>query len=119
YSSTLLDIVALARPSTEFTLRMVGVVESRKALPGRIRRILASPVPGSARLGFSGLVLVALAGMVLLPLAGRRALTIAQQPPTPAQPAGETAKEAKAASQNAPQDKTSEAGALAVAKDEL
>ena len=43
YSSTLLDIAASARRPAELTLRLVGVVESRKALPNRIKRILNRP----------------------------------------------------------------------------
>jgi beta-lactamase regulating signal transducer with metallopeptidase domain/thiol-disulfide isomerase/thioredoxin/protocatechuate 3,4-dioxygenase beta subunit len=81
YSSLLLDIAAMSRRSPELSLRIVGVVESPKALPRRIRRILAHPNPHKAQLGLSGLALMVLVGVTLLPLAGQRATVAQQQPP--------------------------------------
>jgi len=69
YSSTLVDIaeIAFARPA--LGLRLIGVVESKKALAGRIKHILSKPFPKSAKLGFLGLLVVIIAGCLLLPMA--------------------------------------------------
>ncbi len=69
YSSTLIDIAELAFSKPHFSLRLVGVVESKKALSDRIKHILTRPIPKSAKLGLVGLVMIILAGCVLLPMA--------------------------------------------------
>ncbi len=69
YSSTLIDIAEIAFSKPHFSLRLVGVVESKKALSGRIKHILTKPFPKSAKLGLSGLALVAVLGAILLPMA--------------------------------------------------
>jgi beta-lactamase regulating signal transducer with metallopeptidase domain/protocatechuate 3,4-dioxygenase beta subunit len=82
YSTTLLDIASLSRRPAELTLRLVGVVESRKALSGRIKRILSRPIPRTARLGIAGLVVVLITGFVLLPMGGtNEPAAIAQNKP--------------------------------------
>jgi beta-lactamase regulating signal transducer with metallopeptidase domain/thiol-disulfide isomerase/thioredoxin len=91
YSTTLLDIVSLARPQTDVALQLVGVVESRRALAERIHRIVSRPIPRRAGLGLSGLVVLLLLGVICLPLAGRGLAAI--EPPEPAaveQPAAST-----------------------------
>lgn len=79
YSTTLLDIASLSRRPAELTLRMVGVVESRKALSGRIKRILSRPIPRSARLGITGVSAILITGLVLLPMSGNNNLAISAQ----------------------------------------
>ena len=69
YPRTLLDIskISVQRPS--LSLRLTGLVESKKALADRIRHIATHPLPKSAKLGCSGLVALALLGALLLPMA--------------------------------------------------
>jgi WD40 repeat protein/beta-lactamase regulating signal transducer with metallopeptidase domain len=68
YAATLLDIAAAPLKPLEATLRLTGVVESRRALASRIRHILARSVPRSAKLGFGGFAAIALSGVLLLPM---------------------------------------------------
>ncbi len=72
YSSTLLDVAELARRPAELALRLTGVVESRKALTQRIRRMAQGRIPKSARLGLSGVAAILVMGLVLLPMSGRK-----------------------------------------------
>ena len=60
------------------TLRLIGVVESRRLLAGRIRRIIELPIPKTAKLGMGGLLMVIVAGIVLLPMAGKPSLAAPQ-----------------------------------------
>jgi hypothetical protein len=71
YAATLLDIAAATFKPLEATLSLTGVVESRKALATRIKRITRLPIPKTARLGLQGVLMVILAGVLLLPMAGR------------------------------------------------
>jgi len=69
YSSTLIDIAELALTRPHFSLRLVGVVESKKSLGGRIKHIASNPIPKSAKIGVGSLISIALMGMLLLPMA--------------------------------------------------
>lgn len=69
YSRTLVDIAELAFRSPMLGLRLIGVVESKKALAQRIRHIVTRPLPKTAKVGISGLILVLLVGCALLPMA--------------------------------------------------
>jgi len=69
YSNTLIDIAEIAFSRPHFSLRLVGVVESQKALTGRIKHIISRPFPKSAKLGLAGLVAVILTAAILLPMA--------------------------------------------------
>ena len=69
YSSTLIDIAEMAFSRPHFSLRLVGVVESKKALTSRIKHILSRPFPKSAKLGLAGLAAIMIAAFVLLPMA--------------------------------------------------
>jgi beta-lactamase regulating signal transducer with metallopeptidase domain len=69
YGHLLLDVAEQFRRPAELSLRMIGIIESRKALTQRIRRIAASPVPRTARLGFWGFIGVAVTGLALVPMA--------------------------------------------------
>jgi beta-lactamase regulating signal transducer with metallopeptidase domain/protocatechuate 3,4-dioxygenase beta subunit/uncharacterized GH25 family protein len=72
YGATLLDIAASMFQPVESMVRLIGVVESRKALAGRIRRLVSLPIPRTAKLGVAGLLSIVLAGIALLPMAGGR-----------------------------------------------
>jgi beta-lactamase regulating signal transducer with metallopeptidase domain len=69
YGTTLVDIAEMALSRPHFSLRLVGVVESKKSLAGRIKHIMSRPMPKSAKIGVVGFAAVAVIGMVLLPMA--------------------------------------------------
>jgi len=69
YPETLLNVSRLTFSRPVLSLRLIGVVESKKALSGRIRHILSRPFPKKSRLGFAGLAAVIVAGLILLPMA--------------------------------------------------
>lgn len=69
YSHTLIDIAEMAFFRTSLSLRLISVVESKKALEGRIKQMLNRPIPKSAKPGILGLVAVLILGTVLLPMA--------------------------------------------------
>ena len=69
YSNTLIDIAEMAFFRTSLSLRLIGVVESKKALHRRIKIMLNRPVPKSAKLGILGLVIIIIIGAILLPMA--------------------------------------------------
>ena len=72
YPRTLLSISKLAFGQPALSLRLLGVVESKRALTARIRHIASRPFPTSAKLGLAGLALVLTVGAVLLPMARAR-----------------------------------------------
>ena len=69
YPQTLLDVAKLAFRRPALSLRLIGVVESKSALKGRIKRMLDRPIPKSAKLGILGLAVILIIGAVLLPMA--------------------------------------------------
>ena len=69
YSSTLIDVAEMAFSRPALSLRLVGVVESKKALSRRIKHILCHPLPKSTKLGISGLLAIIVTAAVLLPMA--------------------------------------------------
>ncbi|MEN6332939.1 MAG: M56 family metallopeptidase [Phycisphaerales bacterium] len=69
YPRTLLNISKLAFGRPSLTLRLTGVVESKRTLIARIRHIASRPFPTTARLGLAGVVLVLAVGAALLPMA--------------------------------------------------
>ncbi|MHC4529156.1 MAG: M56 family metallopeptidase, partial [Planctomycetota bacterium] len=69
YPETLVSVAKLAFQRPALSLRLIGVVESKNALAGRIKRILNRPIPKTARLGIVGLVVVFITAAVLLPMA--------------------------------------------------
>jgi len=69
YSNTLIDIAEMAFSRPALSLRLVGVVESKKALSQRIKHILYRPFPKSAKLGILGLIAVITTAAILLPMA--------------------------------------------------
>ena len=69
YPRTLLSVSRLAFGQPALSLRLLGVVESRNALMNRIRHIASRPFPRTAKLGFTGCVLVVVIAVTLLPMA--------------------------------------------------
>lgn len=68
YSATLLDIASLTSVPDKASLQLLGILEPRKPLAQRIRRILSQPIPRSARLGLVSFILIVLTGALLLPM---------------------------------------------------
>jgi len=69
YPDTLVSVARLSLTRPSLSLRLIGVVESRRALSGRIRHILNRPMPKSAELGILGLAGIIVFAAVLLPMA--------------------------------------------------
>ncbi len=69
YSNTLIDIAEMAFSRPALSLRLVGVVESKKALSRRIKHILSRPLPKNTKLGIAGLLAIIVSAAVLLPMA--------------------------------------------------
>jgi beta-lactamase regulating signal transducer with metallopeptidase domain len=69
YSNTLIDVAEMAMFKTSLSLRLIGVVESKRALHRRIRLMLNRPVPKNARLGIVGMAVIAIVAAALLPMA--------------------------------------------------
>ena len=69
YPKTLLNVSRLAFGRPSLSLRLLGVVESRKALTARIKHIVSRPFPKSAKLGLAGLILIIATAACLLPMA--------------------------------------------------
>ena len=87
YPETLLHVAKLAfRRRPTLSLRLIGVVESKSALAGRIKHILNRPVPKTAKLGAVALAGIAVVAAVLLPMAAAQnstnPLAISQEPST-------------------------------------
>ena len=84
YSQTLVDVAKLAFKRPALSLRLIGVVESKSALAGRVKRILNRPIPKTAKLGIAGLLAIIITGAVLLPMArakdNKPEKTIAENP---------------------------------------
>lgn len=72
YPQALVDVAKLAFKRPALSLRLIGVVESKGALSGRVKRILTRPIPKTAKLGLVGLASLFMAGAVLLPMAKAR-----------------------------------------------
>jgi bla regulator protein BlaR1 len=69
YPQTLVDVAKIAFNRPVLSLRLIGVVESKSALKGRIERMLNRPIPKSAKLGILGLITLLIFAVVLLPMA--------------------------------------------------
>jgi ankyrin repeat protein/beta-lactamase regulating signal transducer with metallopeptidase domain len=69
YAETLLSVSKLVWSKPMLSLRLIGVVESKSALTGRIRLILNRPFPKSARLGTISVLTLFMTAAVLLPMA--------------------------------------------------
>lgn len=69
YGTTLIDLAEMTVRRPALGRRLIGIAESKKALEGRIRHMIAQPKPRTAKLGLCGLLAIALAAAVLLPMA--------------------------------------------------
>ncbi len=69
YPRTLLNVSKLAFGKPVLSLRLIGVVESKRALTTRIKHIASRPFPKTAKLGLAGFLLVATVAAVLIPMA--------------------------------------------------
>jgi len=69
YPQALVNVAKLAFKRPVLSLRLIGVVESKSALAGRIKHILNRPMPKSAKIGIVGVLAVIIAGAILLPMA--------------------------------------------------
>ena len=69
YPETLVRVAKLAFERPALSLRLIGVVESKSTLQGRVKRMLERPLPKSAKLGFLGLIAILVVGAILLPMA--------------------------------------------------
>ena len=70
YSNMLIDIAEMAFWRPNFSLSIIGVVESKKALERRINHMLTRPVPKSSKLGLLRLIILVVIGAILLPMGG-------------------------------------------------
>lgn len=68
YSNTLIDIAEMTFSQPNFSLRLIGVVESKKTLERRIKYMLTRPIPKSSKLGIVGLIVIVVIGAILLPM---------------------------------------------------
>ncbi|UCG46606.1 MAG: M56 family metallopeptidase, partial [Phycisphaerales bacterium] len=68
YPEALVRVARLAFERPALSLRLIGVVESKSALSGRIKHILGRPIPKSAKLGILGLLVILMAAAILLPM---------------------------------------------------
>jgi serine protease AprX len=68
YSNMLIDIAEMAFWRPNFSLSIIGVVESKKALERRINHMLTRPVPKSSKLGLLRLTVIVVIGAILLPM---------------------------------------------------
>ncbi len=69
YSNTLIDIGEMAFWKTSLSLRLIGVVESKKALHRRIRHMLNRPIPKNTKVGMLSTIVIIIIAAVLLPMA--------------------------------------------------
>ncbi len=72
YPATILEIAKAAVPRTALALGLVGILEHRRALKTRIRRLLEHPLPSSATLGPRHVFLILLVALIALPMSAAR-----------------------------------------------
>ncbi len=82
YASTLLDLAAAPLASIEATLRLTGVIESRRALSTRIRQIMSRSIPRSSKIGVGGIAAVAACAALLLPMGRPEQVALANEKST-------------------------------------
>ena len=89
YPRTLVSVSKLTFGRPTLGLRLIGVVESKRALTARIKHIISRPFPRSAKLGFAGVMLVTAVAAVLLPMARAERSDDAMVPAEPNAPIGD------------------------------
>jgi beta-lactamase regulating signal transducer with metallopeptidase domain len=77
YPQTLLAVSKLTFGRPALSLRLIGVVESKKVLSSRIRHITSRPFPKSTKLGIVGLTALVFIAALLLPMARAQRLSSA------------------------------------------
>ncbi|MCP4614677.1 MAG: hypothetical protein GY845_38850 [Planctomycetes bacterium] len=70
YPETLLNISRMTFSRPVVSLRLIGVIESKKALHRRIKIMLNRPIPKNAKIGIGGFTVLLILGFILLPMAG-------------------------------------------------
>ena len=91
YTDTLIDIAAMTFRKPAFSLRLMGIAESKRDLERRITHMLNRNVSKRPALGWSGLLTILVLGAVLVPMGQARvAAKVASQAvaSAPALPAG-------------------------------
>lgn len=68
YPETLLNVSRMTFGRPALNLRLIGIIESKKALERRIMIMLSRPVPKKSRLGICGLMAIFVVGSVILPM---------------------------------------------------
>lgn len=68
YPETLLNVSRMTFGRPNLNLRLIGIIESKKALERRIMIMLSRPVPKSSKLGICGLITIVVIGTVILPM---------------------------------------------------
>jgi len=72
YGNTLIDIAEMAFLRASPALGLVGVAESRKSLEGRIRQMIARPIPKRANVGATAALAIVVVGALVLPMAAAK-----------------------------------------------
>lgn len=80
YPGTLVEVARHCTAHPVLALSFVGILESRRALRGRIERLLNVPLPRRAGLGWSGWLTVVCAALLGLPMAFARRVETATAP---------------------------------------
>ena len=79
YTNTLIDIAEIAFRKPAFSLRLMGIAESRRALERRITHMLDRRISKRPAMGLSGWLIILAIGAVLVPMGrGRMAARAAQ-----------------------------------------
>ncbi len=78
YTNTLIDIAEMAFRKPAFSLRLIGIAESKRALERRIKHMLNRRIWKRATLGPAGLLVILAAGAALIPM-GRGSVTVRAQ----------------------------------------
>ena len=79
YTNTLIDIAEMAFRRPAFSLRLMGIAESRRALERRITHMLNRHISNPPTLGLSGLLTIVALGALLVPM-GRGTMTARAEP---------------------------------------
>jgi hypothetical protein len=74
YPDTLINVARMSLSRPALGLRLIGIVESKDSLTGRIKHILNRPFPKSAKVGIVGFAVLAIMAAVLLPMARAKPL---------------------------------------------
>jgi len=72
YPKILVDVAKMTFKRPALSLRLIGVVENKGALKGRISRMLSRPIPKRAKLSLVGLLAIIIIGIIILPMAAAK-----------------------------------------------